>query len=48
MQPEEHDMLVALAAKRGLNASDVIRLQIREAHEREFPPVPAAKPKRKR
>lgn len=41
-------MAVALAERRGLNVSDVFRLQVREAYEREFPAGQTAKPKRKR
>lgn len=36
MQPEEYEMAVKLADRRGLNVSDIIRLQVREAYEREF------------
>ena len=48
MQPEEYAMAVALAERRGLNVSDVFRLQIREAYEREIGSKEAAKPKRKK
>jgi hypothetical protein len=48
MQPEEYAMAVALAEKRGLNVSDVFRLQIREAYEREISSKEAAKSKRKK
>ena len=48
MQPEEYEMAVALAERRGLNVSDIVRLQIREAYEREIDSKEAAKPKRKK
>ncbi|HEX2875260.1 MAG TPA: hypothetical protein VHP33_28610 [Polyangiaceae bacterium] len=48
--PEEYEMAEALANRRGLTVSDIVRLQIREAYEREFGTGEAAKakPKRKR
>lgn len=34
--PEEYEMAEALANRKGLTISDIVRLQIREAYEREF------------
>lgn len=48
MTPGEWDMAMALAEKRGLTVSDIVRLQIRESYEREFSPPEAAKSKAKR
>jgi hypothetical protein len=47
--PDEYDMAKALADRKGLTVSDIVRLQIREAYEREFGQlVPTAKKKPKR
>lgn len=50
MTPDEWSMAVALAERRGLTVSDVVRLHIRESYEREFGSAQAtkAKPKRKK
>lgn len=49
MTPDEWTMAVALAEKRGLTVSDVVRLHIRETYEREFGQAEAkGKPKRKK
>lgn len=48
MTPEEWSQAVAIAEKRGLTVSDIVRLHIRETYEREFGSVSAAKAKRKR
>jgi hypothetical protein len=48
MTPDEWAMAVALAEKRGLTVSDVVRLHIRETYEREFGSAEAAKAKPKR
>jgi hypothetical protein len=50
--PDEYEMAVALAERKGLTVSDIVRLQIREAYEREIgskpPAAKPAKPKAKR
>lgn len=46
--PEEYEMAQALAERRGLTVSDIVRTQIREAYEREFGPRLGAKKKPKR
>jgi hypothetical protein len=34
--PDEYEMAKALAERKGLTVSDIVRMQIREAYEREF------------
>lgn len=49
MTPDEWTMAVALAEKRGLTVSDIVRLYVRETYAAEFPSAEkAAKPKRKK
>jgi hypothetical protein len=49
MTPDEWSMAVALAEKRGLTVSDIVRLYVRETYALEFGTTEkAAKPKRKK
>lgn len=49
MTPDEWSMAVALAEKRGLTVSDIVRLYVRETYALEFGSTEkAAKPKRKK
>ena len=45
--PEEYEMAEALANRKGLTISDIVRLQIREAYEREFGQAAPTKTKKR-